>query len=119
LIKNKVNTASLNILTPYPGTKIYEDLKKEDRLLITDWRHCDHNTVVFKPRNMTPYELQIGKINAKKKFYSLWSVLYRALGNLYNPVIYFSMNYGNMKQVRVEAKRINKLKSELFENNHE
>lgn len=119
LIKNKVCSASLNILTPYPGTKIYENLKNENRLITTNWRYCDHNTVVFKPKNMTPYELQMGKTKAKKKFYSLLSVLYRVLGNLYNPVIYFAMNYGNMKQVKVEAKRIVKLKSELFEINHE
>ncbi len=119
LVRNKVSTASFNILTPYPGTKIYEDLKNEKRLTITDWRYYDHNTVVFKPKNMTPYELQIGKHNARKKFYSISSVLRRLSGNLYNPVIYFPTNYGHMKQVKVEAKRIAKLKSELFENNQE
>ncbi|MBN2350482.1 MAG: B12-binding domain-containing radical SAM protein [Bacteroidales bacterium] len=116
LIKNKICTVSFNVLTPYPGTKIYDDLKKQNRLTTTDWRYYDHNTVVFKPKNMTPYELQIGKVNARKKFYSLLSVLKRFFGNLYNPVIYFPMNYGHMKQVRVEAKRITKLKSALFEN---
>ncbi len=116
LIKNKVSTVSFNILTPYPGTKIYEDLKNENRLTTTDWRYYDHNTVVFKPKNMTPYELQIGKINARKKFYSISSVLKRLSGNLYSPVIYFATNYGHMKQVKVEAKRIVRLKSELFEN---
>lgn len=119
LIKNKVSTVSFNVLTPYPGTKIYENLKKENRLITTDWKYYDHNTVVFKPRNMTPYELQTGKINARKKFYSIPSVLKRSLGNLYSPLIYFATNYGHMKQVKVEAKRITKLKSELFENIHE
>lgn len=119
LIRNKVSIVSFNILTPYPGTKIYEDLKNENRLITTDWRYYNHNTVVFKPKNMTPYELQIGKINARKKFYSISSVLKRLLGNLYSPVIYIAINYGHMKQVKVEAKRIAKLKSELFENNHE
>ncbi|MCH7658123.1 MAG: B12-binding domain-containing radical SAM protein [Bacteroidetes bacterium] len=119
LIRNRVSTVSFNILTPYPGTKVHEDLKNENRLTTTDWRYYDHNTVVFKPKNMTPYELQIGKINARKKFYSVSSVLYRVLGNLYSPVIYFAMNYGHMKQVKVEEKRIAKLKSELFENIHE
>jgi len=119
LIKNKVSTVSFNILTPYPGTKTYDDMKKENRLITTDWRHYDHNTVVFRPKNMTPYELQIGKVKARKKFYSIWSVLKRLSGNLYNPVIYFATNYGHMKQVKVEAKRIDKLKSELFENIHE
>ena len=119
LIRNRVSTVSFNILTPYPGTKVHEDLKNENRLTTTDWRYYDHNTVVFKPKNMTPYELQIGKINARKKFYSVSSVLYRVLGNLYSPVIYFAMNYGHMKQVKVEEKRIAKLKLELFENIHE
>ena len=57
LIKNKVSTVSFNILTPYPGTKVYEDLKKEQRLLSTNWKYYDHNTVVFKPKKMTPYQL--------------------------------------------------------------
>ena len=117
LLKNKVSTVSFNILTPYPGTKIYEELKNENRLTTTDWRYYDHNTVVFKPKNMTPYELQIGKFNARKKFYKRWSVLKRLSGNLYSPLIYFATNYGHMKQVKVEAKRIEKLKSELFEKN--
>ena len=114
LIKNKVSTVSFNVLTPYPGTKIYEDLKKENRLTTTDWRYYDHNTVVFKPTNMTPYELQIGKVNARKKFYRLSSVLKRSLGNLHNPALFFAINYGHMKQVKVEIKRLARIKSEVF-----
>ncbi len=115
LTKNKVSTVSFNVLTPYPGTKIYNDLKKEGRLITTDWKYYDHNTVVFEPKNMTPYELQMGKINARKKFYTLSSVLKRLPGNLYNPILYFVTNYGHMKQVRVEEKRMERIKSNLFE----
>ncbi len=64
---------------------------------------------------MTPYELQMGKVYARKRFYTIASVMKRMLGNLYNPLTYCLMNYGHMKQVRVEAKRIEKLKSVLFE----
>jgi radical SAM superfamily enzyme YgiQ (UPF0313 family) len=118
LIENKVSTVSFNILTPYPGTKTHETLKEQDRLITTDWKYYDHNTVVFQPKNMTPYELQAGKVNARKKFYSPLSVLKRFPGNLYSPLLYFPTNYGHMKQVKVEAKRMVKLKSELFENYH-
>ena len=117
LIKNKVSTVSFNILTPYPGTKVYEELKQENRLITTDWRYFDHNTVVFKPKHMTPFELQIGKVNARKQFYHLSSVLKRFSGNRYNPLVYFATNYGHMKQVKIEAKRMVKLETELFENN--
>jgi len=116
LTRNKVSTVSFNILTPYPGTKTYESLKAENRLITTDWSYYDHNTVVFKPHNMDPYELQFGKVNARKKFYRISSVLKRFSGNLYSPVIYFAMNFGHMKQVKVEVKRMAKLKSELYKN---
>ncbi len=119
LIKNKVSSVTFNVLTPYPGTKIYEDLKNKNRLITKDWKYYDHTTVVFKPKNMTPYELQIGKIIARKKFYSMPSVWKRLLGNLHNPQLYLYLNYGQMKQAKVEAKRIAKLKSKLFDNNHE
>ena len=115
LVKNKVSTVSFNVLTPYPGTKVFEELERDGRLITTDWRYYDHNTVVFQPRNMTPYELQLGKTNARKKFYSVWSVLARSLGNLYNPSIYLATNLGHMKQVRCEMKRILELKPGLFE----
>jgi len=117
LKKNKVSTVSFNVLTPYPGTKTYEDLKKENRLTTTNWKYYDHNTVVFKPKNMTPYELQMGKVNARKEFYSIPSVLKRLSGNLYSPLYYFATNFGHMKQVKIEAKRIERIKSKIFEVN--
>jgi radical SAM superfamily enzyme YgiQ (UPF0313 family) len=114
LIKNKVSTVSFNVLTPYPGTKTYNDLKEAGRLLSDDWTYYDHNTVVYKPVGMSPYELQEGKTMARKRFYRTSSVLRRLTGNLYNPVIYLATNYGNMKQTRVEAKRNKVLKETLF-----
>lgn len=114
LIRNKVSTVSFNVLTPYPGTRVYDDLKRNNRLTTTDWRYYDHNTVVFQPLNMTPYELQMGKINARRKFYSLASVAKRFFGNLYSPLIFFATNFGHMKQVRVEMARMSRLKTELF-----
>ncbi|MFP4664444.1 MAG: B12-binding domain-containing radical SAM protein [Bacteroidales bacterium] len=118
LIENKVSTVSFNILTPYPGTKVYEDLKKANRLTTTDWKYYDHNTVVFEPKNMSPYELQVGKTGARKKFYSISSVLKRLPANMSSPFIYLAMNYGNIKQSRVEARRVAELKPKLFDSKH-
>lgn len=115
LIKNKISTVSFNVLTPYPGTKTYDDLKNAGRLLTDDWKYYDHNTVVFQPKNMTPYELQYGKTNARKRFYSIGSVLKRFWANRFSPLIYFATNYGHIKQVKVEIARLEKLKREVFE----
>jgi len=118
LIENKVCTASFNVLTPYYGTKTFENLRSENRILTTEWKYYDHNTVVFKPRNMSALELQECKINARKRFYTKSSVLKRLIGNTFSPFIFLAMNYGHMKHVKVEAERMTKLKSELFDHNY-
>src|SRR3990172_8193142 len=57
LMKNRIASVTFNILTPYPGTRIYNKFKEEGRLLTEKWQYYDHNTVVFKPKNMSPQEL--------------------------------------------------------------
>jgi radical SAM superfamily enzyme YgiQ (UPF0313 family) len=113
LIKNQICSASFNILTPYPGTKIYDEFRKNGRIINERWEYYDHHTVVFRPANMTPLELQLGKINAKEKFYSLPSIIKRFRGNLSNPFIYLAANIGYMKLARAEKKRIAYIESTL------
>jgi radical SAM superfamily enzyme YgiQ (UPF0313 family) len=115
LIKNKVHTVSFNVLTPYPGTKTLQKMKEEGRLLTDDWNYYDHSTVVFQPKNMSPYELMVGKIRARKKFYSAWSIVRRLLGNSRHPVIYMAMNWGHIKAVKVEEKRLAVVKREIYD----
>jgi radical SAM superfamily enzyme YgiQ (UPF0313 family) len=113
LKRNKIGTASFNVLTPYPGTRIYEQLKREGRLLTTDWKYYDHSTVVFKPKNMTPYELQAGEIWVKREFTKISSILRRLPGNLSHPLLYLAMNFASRKNVKADNKRLPKLVSEI------
>lgn len=118
LIKNKVSFASLNILTPYPGTVLYENFKKEGRIINDGWEYYDHHTVVFRPTNMTPLELQLGKINAKEKFYNFKSIMRRFNGNLKRPLMYLIVNLGYRKLAKVEKKRILYIESTMQDNKH-
>ncbi|MEI6457099.1 MAG: radical SAM protein [bacterium] len=115
LIRAKISTVSFNILTPYPGTKTYEDLKRAGRLFTDNWKYYDHNTVVFKPMNMTALELQIGKIMARTRFYRKFSFLRRLMGNMTSPILFTATNYGHMKQAKVERRRFAGLRAELFD----
>jgi radical SAM superfamily enzyme YgiQ (UPF0313 family) len=115
LIKNKVHTVSFNVLTPYPGTKTFQKMKDEGRLLTDDWKYYDHSTVVFQPKNMSPYELMVGKIRARQKFYGAWSILRRLLGSLRHPLVYMAMNWGHVKGVRVEEKRLAVVKNDVYD----
>ena len=115
LIKNKVHTVSFNVLTPYPGTKTFQKMKEEGRLLTDDWKYYDHSTVAYQPKNMSPYELMVGKIRSRKKFYGAWSILRRLLGNFHHPVIYMAMNWGHIKAVKVEGKRLAVVKHDIYD----
>ncbi len=115
LLKNKVHSVAFNVLTPYPGTKTFQKMKEEGRLLTDDWKYYDHSTVVFQPKNMSPYELMVGKIRARKAFYSPRSILRRLPANLRHPLVYLAMNWGHFKGARVEEKRLAFVKKDLYD----
>ncbi len=115
LIKNKVHTVSFNVLTPYPGTRTLQKMKEEGRLLTDDWKYYDHSTVVFQPKNMSPYELMAGKIRSRKKFYGAWSILSRLLANFRHPAAYMAMNWGHIKAVKVEERRLAVVKKDIYD----
>ncbi len=100
-------------MTPYPGTRLYEELKVSGRLLHEKWEYYDHHTVVFQPKNMTPFDLQLGKIKAKTAFSSIPSIIYRLRGNLRTPGIYLAVNMGYRKQALAESKRMKQFKSQM------
>jgi len=75
LARTKLPTMSLHVLTPYPGTRIYQRFKDQGRIISHDWSHYDHHTVVFQPKNMTPQELAEGHHYVQSEFYSFSSIV--------------------------------------------
>ncbi len=61
----------ITILTPFPGTALYERLKKANRLIEpTNWKKCTLFDLNFRPQNMTQDELREGFHRLTKKLYS-------------------------------------------------
>lgn len=56
--KNKLYIPIVNILTPYPGTKIYKQFEQENRMISYDWNSYSCDEVVFIPNKMTVDELK-------------------------------------------------------------
>jgi len=76
-----VQNATFNILTPYPGTRLYQRLEAEGRILTRDWsKYNGREDVVFQPRHMSPESLLNGYRYANRRFYSAASV-YRRLSH--------------------------------------
>ena len=73
-----VQNATFNILTPFPGTRLFQRFEAEGRILTHDWRRYNSRSdVVFRPRNMTGEELQAGFQRAVRSFYTTGSILKR------------------------------------------
>jgi radical SAM superfamily enzyme YgiQ (UPF0313 family) len=74
-----VQNATFNILTPFPGTPLFQRLDAEGRILTRDWsKYNGRVDVVFLPRQMSPEELLDGYNYANRRFYS-WRSIYRRL----------------------------------------
>ena len=74
-----VQNATFNILTPYPGTRLYQRLEAEGRILTRDWsKYNGRADVVFQPRQMSSQVLLEGYRYANRRFYSAESI-YRRL----------------------------------------
>jgi radical SAM superfamily enzyme YgiQ (UPF0313 family) len=70
-----VQNATFNILTPFPGTRLYQRLEAEGRILTRDWsKYNGRADVVFQPKQMSPEELLAGYQHANRRFYSWRSV---------------------------------------------
>jgi radical SAM superfamily enzyme YgiQ (UPF0313 family) len=67
--KNGVNSAQFLCLTPLPGTRQTAQFEAEGRIFTRNWSLYDGHHVVFWPKQMTPYELQMVALDAHKRFY--------------------------------------------------
>ncbi|MCX7876806.1 MAG: B12-binding domain-containing radical SAM protein [Melioribacteraceae bacterium] len=95
LIRNKIETMTSHILTPYPGTKLYKKLLNENRIIDFDLRKYNTSNVVFNPKNMTADELKEGYLDMYKEFYSIKNIIKRLPQNknLILPYLTFNLCY--------------------------
>ncbi len=81
-LKHKLVIANFNTLNPMPGTRLYDRLKAEGRLLEERWwlhEKYRYGEVMFEPRGMTPRQLKEGCIRVRFEFSKPLGILRRAL----------------------------------------
>jgi radical SAM superfamily enzyme YgiQ (UPF0313 family) len=76
-VKNRIETVTAHILTPYPGTKLYDKMLSEGKITDFDLSHYDTSHVVFKPDGMTSEALFDGYVNFYKELYSFKNIFKR------------------------------------------
>lgn len=68
-----------HIVAPYPHSEYYATLSKENRLITNEAKYYNGYTVVHRPRNIHPADLQEGFIQTRKQFYSWRSIFKRMM----------------------------------------
>jgi radical SAM superfamily enzyme YgiQ (UPF0313 family) len=87
------DVCAYSVLTPYPGTLTWYEMKKAGRIVCYDWDKYDQANVVYRPAQMSGDELRLGHIGAYDTFYApaslarrfpYWSQRSRLQWSVYN-----------------------------------
>ena len=104
LVRNRIETVTSHILTPYPGTRLFKRLEDENRILDYNWRKYNTANVVFRPKHMTPEELYQGYLWIYKKFYSFKNIFKRLPVNASERMSFLLFNLGYRKFGKVTSR---------------
>ncbi len=91
--QNRMECATFHILTPYPATPLFRQMEAEGRLLHRDWSRYDTAHAVFRPKNMTPEELEHGYGWIYQRLFSHASILRRRPEDWRAVAPYLAMSY--------------------------
>lgn len=77
----EIDSVNFHILTPYPGTRLFQRLDSEGRLLHKNWEKYTTGNVVFQPKRMSVQRLQEGYDSLWRAAHSFKRVINRTLGS--------------------------------------
>jgi radical SAM superfamily enzyme YgiQ (UPF0313 family) len=75
-ISQGIETATFHILTPYPGTALFQRMEAQGRILHRDWDLYDTRHVVYRTQGLSAEELEAGYWRAYRDFYR-WGSIFR------------------------------------------
>ncbi len=84
IMRNKISVSRIHILTPVPGTPLFNELDKMGRIVNYDYTCYTGGNVVFKPQDIDPVELKSRYWELYQKLYSWKSIFKRILPNKAN-----------------------------------
>nr|HPM13076.1 radical SAM protein [Bacteroidales bacterium] len=58
LLEIDLDLAEFTVLTPFPHTKVYDDMIRQNRIFDKDWNNFNAGKVVYQPAQMSPERLQ-------------------------------------------------------------
>jgi radical SAM superfamily enzyme YgiQ (UPF0313 family) len=92
-MKNRLAMVNTGVMTPFPGTEVYERAKKEGKIFDYDWEHYTGANLVWHHPTMSKDEIEELYTKFRQRFYSWPSIFKRFWGNRAHPLYYFGMNF--------------------------
>jgi len=91
--ENRLECSTFHILTPYPATPLFKQMEAEGRLLHRDWTLYDTAHAVFRPKHMSPEELEQGYAWIYERLFSHASIWRRRPEDWRAAAPYLAMSY--------------------------
>jgi len=79
----RIDALQLNIMTPLPGTPLFDEMERQGRVTDRDWARYDFRHCVFAPARMTAAQLQDGADWLYAQFYRLDRILVRFVRGIF------------------------------------
>lgn len=92
--ESKIDLLHYAIITPFPGTRLFDQLEKANRITTYDWSKYDGTQVVYRPLKMSAEELQAGYFDIYKKSHSISSITRRVLQSRQDLIERLTTNIG-------------------------
>ena len=113
-----VDNLNVLFLTPLPGTRLWDQMKSEDRVTLDtfpeDWKYYTLTFPVARYKHLSLDDIIEEMISCDRDFYSMPRILRRALGNLWHrrqPLISLVGNLSYRSNLRLNAKAYANFKS--------
>jgi radical SAM superfamily enzyme YgiQ (UPF0313 family) len=81
IMQNRIPVPRVHILTPVPGTPLYDAMEQDGRILTQDFSQCTGGHVTFRPKQLEPDELQSGYWRLYRELFSRRSIVARVRRN--------------------------------------
>jgi radical SAM superfamily enzyme YgiQ (UPF0313 family) len=91
--ENRLECSTFHILTPYPATPLFRQMEAQGRILHRDWSLYDTGHAVFRPKHMSPEELEQGYGWMYQRLFSHASIWRRRPDDWHAVTPYLAMSY--------------------------
>ncbi len=108
--KARLESPYFSILTPYPGTRLYQKLTSEGRIFDRDWSNYNTNTVVYRPEGMTAQQLFDGYFRLQNAVHTVPAIFQRFWGTTSKANFWLPMNYGFRRSIKKLTARAQELR---------